>query len=162
MSARFAATPGRSALPPLAHCRCSSPSPGCATAPPLVLDATARRDPFRLLLASNYLPPFYTHPPALDGERYGDAGLSDGLPYEALFAHGCDAVVLIAVKGESEGGLCRGPEDFDHQIAPDLFPHVVVIRPAPPVAARLRRATLEAARADRRPRRAAGTRGVAR
>jgi len=96
---------------------------------PVVLDATTHRDPFRLLLASNYLPPFYTHAPDVDGERYGDAGLSDGAPYEALFEHGCDAVVVITVKGESEGGLYRGPQDFDHRIAPQLLPRVVVIRP---------------------------------
>jgi predicted acylesterase/phospholipase RssA len=96
---------------------------------PVVLDATAHRDPFRLLLASNYLPPFYTHPPVVDGERYGDAGFSDALPYEALFEHGCDGVVLIAAKGESEGGLYRGPHDFDHQIPAELLSRVVVIRP---------------------------------
>ena len=95
----------------------------------LVLDATAHRDPFRLLLASNYLPPFYTHATVVDGERYGDAGFSDALPYGALFEHGCDAVVVIAAKGESEGGLYRGPEDFDHQISAELLPRVVVIRP---------------------------------
>lgn len=96
---------------------------------PVVLDATAHPDPFPILLASNYLPPFYTHAPTIDGERYGDPGLSDALPYEALFAHGCDAVVLIAGKGESEGGMYRRPDDFDHQIAAELRSRVVVIRP---------------------------------
>lgn len=86
-------------------------------------------DPFALLLASNYLPPFYTRAPKLDGVRYGDGGLSDNLPYERAFDEGCDAVVAFANKGESEGGLCRGPRDSEHHPPADLAPKMVVLRP---------------------------------
>jgi hypothetical protein len=51
------------------------------------------------------------------------------MPYEALFAHGCDAVVLMTMKGESEGGLCRQVMEGDHEIAPEYRERVVVIRP---------------------------------
>ena len=53
------------------------------------------------------MPPFYTHAPRIGGERYGDGGLTDNVPYEKAFAEGCDAVVLVTMKGESEGGLYR-------------------------------------------------------
>lgn len=42
----------------------------------VIVDLRHASDPFRLLLASNYLPPFYTHPPDIDGEQYGDGGKS--------------------------------------------------------------------------------------
>jgi predicted acylesterase/phospholipase RssA len=92
----------------------------------VVVDVKSAADPFRLLLASNYLPPFYTHPPDFGGELYGDGGISDNAPYEYLFKLGCDAVVLMASKGESEGGIFRNTKDADHVVRDD---RVVVIRP---------------------------------
>ncbi|MFL6260905.1 MAG: patatin-like phospholipase family protein [Thermoanaerobaculia bacterium] len=92
-------------------------------------DARTAEDPLALCLASNYMPPFYTHAPRLDGERYGDGGLADNLPYEKAFAEGCDAVVLITMKGESEGGLYQGPNDPDHVIPAPFRERTVVIRP---------------------------------
>jgi len=86
-------------------------------------------DAFELLLATNYLPPFYTHPPQIAGERYGDGGISDNAPYEKAFAEGCDAVVLMAMKGESEGGIYKNRRDIDHEIPEALRSRVVVIRP---------------------------------
>jgi len=96
---------------------------------PVIMDVRQAGDPFLLLLATNYLPPFYTHPPVIDGERYGDAAFSDNLPYEALFARGCDAVVLITQKGECEGGLFRNVDESDHVIPAEYHDRVVVIRP---------------------------------
>jgi predicted acylesterase/phospholipase RssA len=95
----------------------------------VVLEAGKMADPFRLLLAANYLPPFFTHTLDLDGERYGDGGYSNNIPYEALFEAGCDAVVVMGAKGESEGGLYRNPNDFEHEIPPPYRDRVVVIRP---------------------------------
>ena len=95
----------------------------------VLADAREARDPFRLLLASNYLPPFYTHAPTIDGERYADGGFTNNIPYEALFARGCDAVVLMAAKGESEGGLHRNVNDCEHVISAEYADRVVVIRP---------------------------------
>jgi predicted acylesterase/phospholipase RssA len=95
----------------------------------VVLDARAAADPFQILLASNYLPPFYTHPSPVDGERYGDGGWVDNIPYEALFERGCDTVVLITPKGESEGGLMRNASDCDHVISEQYRDRVIVIRP---------------------------------
>jgi predicted acylesterase/phospholipase RssA len=95
----------------------------------LVLRANDLPEPVELLLATNYLPPFYTHAPRIDGERYGDGGASDNAPYERAFAEGCDAVVLMTVKGESEGGIYRNPRDVDHLIPPEYRDRVVVIRP---------------------------------
>jgi predicted acylesterase/phospholipase RssA len=94
-----------------------------------ILKLNDAADPFRVLLASNYLPPFYTHPLAIDGERYADGGWTNNLPYEFLFAQGCDAVVVMTMKGESEGGLYRSAEDYEHEIAPEYRERVVVIRP---------------------------------
>ncbi len=96
---------------------------------PVLFDAREVEDPLALLLASNYLPPYYTHAPRLAGERYGDGGLSDNLPYERAFAEGCDAVVLMTMKGESEGGLYRSPRDTEHAIPPPYAGRTVVIRP---------------------------------
>jgi predicted acylesterase/phospholipase RssA len=93
---------------------------------PVIVDVKAAPDPFRVLLASNYLPPFYTHAMDLDGERYGDGSFSDNAPYEYLFDRGCDAIVLMVSKGESEGGIFRNSNQIDH------LPHddrVIVIRP---------------------------------
>ena len=92
----------------------------------VVVDVKAASDPFAVLLASNYLRPFYTHAGELDGERHGDGSFSDNAPYEYLFDRGCDAVVLMASKGESEGGIFRNVDDSDHVIEDD---RVVVIRP---------------------------------
>jgi len=83
-------------------------------------------DPLELLLATNYFWPFYTHPPSINGERYVDGGLSDNAPYERALAEGCDAVVVMAQKGESEGGLFKARGDYDHVVSD---PRVIVIRP---------------------------------
>jgi predicted acylesterase/phospholipase RssA len=86
-------------------------------------------DPLALCLASNYVPPFYTHAPRIDGQRYGDGGRADNLPYEKAFAEGCDAVVLVTMKGESEGDLYRNPREPDHVIPSPYRERTVVIRP---------------------------------
>ena len=93
---------------------------------PVIVDARASSDPFTLLLASNFLQPFYTHAPSVNGEPCGDGGWTDAIPYQRLFDEGCDAVVLMTSKGESEGGLYRNPQDFEHVIDDE---RVVVIRP---------------------------------
>lgn len=93
---------------------------------PVVIDVKTAPDPFAVLLASNYLPPFYTHAGEIDGERLGDGGSSDNAPYEYLFERGCDAVVLMVSKGESEGGIFRNGADVDHVVRDE---RVVVIRP---------------------------------
>lgn len=82
-----------------------------------------------LLLAANYLPPFYTRTPLIRGERYGDGGITDNAPYELAFEHGCDAVVLMPLKGESEGGIYKNIGDVDHVIPAQYSDRVVVIRP---------------------------------
>lgn len=92
----------------------------------VIFDARDVDDPLQLLLATNYLPPFYTHRPVIDGEMYGDGGLSDNAPYEKALAEGCDAVVLVTQKGESEGGLFKRKGDYEHVVTD---PRVVVIRP---------------------------------
>lgn len=93
------------------------------------LDARTVEDPFLLLLASNYLPPYYTRTPLIRGERYGDGGMTNNLPYEKAFEEGCDAVVLVTNKGESEGGLFRNPAEPLHQIPSPWRERTVVIRP---------------------------------
>lgn len=85
--------------------------------------------PIDLLLAANYLPPFFTRTPLVLGERFGDGGVTDNAPYELAFAHGCDAVVLMAMKGESEGGIYKSTRDHDHVIPAEYRDRVVVIRP---------------------------------
>lgn len=95
----------------------------------VIMDVKAAADPFAVLLTSNYLPPFYTHPVPIDGEKYGDGGFADNAPYEFLFEQGCDAVVILASKGESEGGLYRNHDDYDHVIPPAYASRTVVIRP---------------------------------
>ncbi len=95
----------------------------------VVFEARTVEDPFLLLLASNYLPPFYTHAPRIGGERYGDGSLTNNIPYEKAFEEGCDAVVLITHKGESEGGLYRNPQDCNHVIPSPYRERTVVLRP---------------------------------
>lgn len=85
--------------------------------------------PVDLLLAANFLPPFYTRTPRVLGERFGDGGVSNNAPYEIAFEHGCDAVVLVTVKGESEGGLYKSTDDVDHEIPAAFRDRVIVIRP---------------------------------
>ncbi len=85
--------------------------------------------PIDLMLATNYLPPFYTRTPRIGGERYGDGGMTDNAPYEFAFAQGCDAVVLVPLKGESEGGIYKSTRDVDHVIPAEYRDRVVVIRP---------------------------------
>src|SRR4029077_10678372 len=92
-------------------------------------DIRTVEDPLELCLASNYVPPFYTHAPRINGERYGDGGMSDNLPYEKAFAEGCDAAVLVTMKGESEGDLYRNPREPDHAIPPPYRERTAVIRP---------------------------------
>jgi predicted acylesterase/phospholipase RssA len=96
---------------------------------PVLFDARAVDDPLALLLASNYLPPYFTHAPRIAGVRYGDGGLSDNLPYERAFAEGCDAVVLMTMKGESEGALYRSPKETEHVIPSPYAERTVVVRP---------------------------------
>jgi NTE family protein len=95
----------------------------------VLFDASRVEDPFLLLLASNYLPPFYTHAPRIDGERYGDGGMTDNIPYEEAFEQGCDAVVLVTMKGESEGEIHRSPRETEHIFPARLRDRIVVIRP---------------------------------
>jgi len=95
----------------------------------VIFDVRTARDPLRLLLATNYLPPFYTHPVEIDGEKYGDGGISDNIPYDALLERGADVVILISTNGESDGGFYRGIDDVDHEIPPEVADRVVVVRP---------------------------------
>jgi predicted acylesterase/phospholipase RssA len=96
----------------------------------VLFDARQVDDPLALLLASNYMPPYYTHPPRLDGELYVDGGLTDNTPYEKAFAEGCDAVVLITMRGKSQGpGILRNPREVDHRIPSPYRERTVVIRP---------------------------------
>ncbi|HEY0372905.1 MAG TPA: patatin-like phospholipase family protein [Thermoanaerobaculia bacterium] len=85
--------------------------------------------PIDLLIAANYLPPFYTRTPPIEGVRYGDGGVTDNAPYELAFEQGADAVVLVALKGESEGGIYKSTRDVDHVIPQRYRDRVVVIRP---------------------------------
>ncbi|MCU1350724.1 MAG: hypothetical protein JWO56_3754, partial [Acidobacteria bacterium] len=94
-----------------------------------IFDARQVDDPHDLQLATNSFFPFYTHAPLLLGERYGDGGISDNAPYEKAFAEGCDAVVLVAQKGEAEGGLFKNGRDTEHVIPEQYRSRVVVIRP---------------------------------
>lgn len=95
----------------------------------LVIDVRDVEKPIELLLAANYLPPFYTRAPRIFGERFGDGGIMDNAPYELALNQGCDAVVIICMKGESEGGIYKSTADPDHEIPPALRDHVIVIRP---------------------------------
>jgi predicted acylesterase/phospholipase RssA len=95
----------------------------------VVFDARRVENPFQLMLATNYLPPYYSHPPRLDGEIYVDGCWSNNLPYEAAFAAGCDAVVLMTMRAESEGRIYRNSRDPEHVIPSPYDRRVVVIRP---------------------------------
>lgn len=95
----------------------------------VLLDARQFANPVDVMLAANFLPPFYTHTPLVNGERYGDGGVTDNAPYEKAFAEGCDMVVLVTMKGESEGGIFKSAHDVDHEIPAALRDRVVVIRP---------------------------------
>jgi predicted acylesterase/phospholipase RssA len=94
-----------------------------------IYDAREFEDPLDLLLATNFFFPFFTHAPVLHGDRCGDGGVTDNAPYEKAFAEGCDAVVLLSQKGESEGGLFKNSADTDHVIPEPYRSRVVVIRP---------------------------------
>lgn len=96
----------------------------------VIVDLRTAEDPLRVCLASNYLPPYYTVPPKIGGERYADGGWANNTPYEALFDRGCDAVVLMTCKGESEGpGLYRSPYEPEHMIPAPYTERVIVMRP---------------------------------
>lgn len=95
----------------------------------LYFDLRTAEDPLRVLLASNYLPPFYTHAPRIAGERCGDGGISNNLPYDKAFAEGCDAAVLITMRGESEGLPYKSLQDTDHAIPAAYRDRLIVIRP---------------------------------
>lgn len=95
-----------------------------------IVDIKTAADPFAVLVASNYLPPFYKKPLPIEGEVYGDGGYTDNAPYEFMFEQaGCDAVVIMASKGESEGGLFKSADDYEHVIPPHYADRCVVIRP---------------------------------
>jgi len=94
-----------------------------------VLSVREVPDPFQLILASNYLPPFYTKPVSIEGVEYGDGGLTNNLPYETLLDLGADIVLIIAINGESAGGLFRSPKEVDHEIPEEYADRVFVIRP---------------------------------
>jgi predicted acylesterase/phospholipase RssA len=94
-----------------------------------LIDAREVERPVDLLLAANFLPPFYTRTPRVLGERFGDGGVCDNAPYQLAFEQGCDAVVLVSMKGESEGGLYKSTSDVDHEIPPAFRDRVIVIRP---------------------------------
>lgn len=96
---------------------------------PVLFDVRDVEDPLTLLLASNYLPPFYTHTPPVEGERFGDGGTTDNMPYDKALEWGCDAVVVMTLKGESEGDLYRSVHETEHEIPADYRDRVIVIRP---------------------------------
>ena len=95
----------------------------------LYYDLRTAEDPLMVLLASNYLPPFYTHAPRIEGERCGDGGITDNIPYEKAFAEGCDAVVLVTMKGESEGLPYRNPREVEHEIPAAIRDRLIMMRP---------------------------------
>jgi predicted acylesterase/phospholipase RssA len=94
-----------------------------------LIDIRDVENPVDLLLASNYLPPFYTRAPRIFDERFGDGGVTDNAPYQFALEQGCDAVVLICMKGESEGGIYKSTVDPDHEIPAAMRDRVIVIRP---------------------------------
>ncbi len=95
----------------------------------VIHDVRQSENPLDLLLASNYLPPFYIVNPPIDGVRYADGGYTNNAPYEKAFEEGCDAVLLVTQKGESEGGIYRSLFDTDHVIPSPYRERTVVIRP---------------------------------
>ena len=94
-----------------------------------LIDVRDVEKPIDLLLAANYLPPFYTRAPRIFGERFGDGGVTDNAPYAFALEQGCDAVVLICMKGESEGGIYKSTADPEHEIPAAFRDRVIVIRP---------------------------------
>jgi predicted acylesterase/phospholipase RssA len=95
----------------------------------LYYDLRTAEDPLKVLLASNYLPPFYTHAPRIEGRRCGDGGICNNIPYEKAFEEGCDAVVLVTMKGESEGLPYRNAREVEHAAPPEYRDRLIVIRP---------------------------------
>jgi predicted acylesterase/phospholipase RssA len=96
---------------------------------PALFEVREVPDPLPLLLASNYLPPFFGQAPSIRGERYGDGGWSDNIPYEKALAEGCDALVVVTMKGESEGELYKSPQDVDHRLPSSIAERAVIVRP---------------------------------
>ncbi|MFN2442908.1 MAG: patatin-like phospholipase family protein [Thermoanaerobaculia bacterium] len=96
---------------------------------PRIVDLREHPDPFAVMMASNYLPFYYTHPVILDGETFGDGGIANNAPYEFLLEQGCDLVVVIAPGAEEDGGIFRNLDDWDHQIPDTLAEQVVLVRP---------------------------------
>lgn len=94
-----------------------------------LIDVREVERPIDLLLAANFLPPFYTRTPRILGERFGDGGVTDNAPYQFAFEQGCDAVVLVNMKGESEGGINKSASDVDHEIPAAFRDRVIAIRP---------------------------------
>jgi NTE family protein len=73
----------------------------------VIFDARDVDDPLQLLLATNYLPPFYTHRPVIAGEAYSDGGMSDNAPYDKALELGCDAVVVVTQKANRKAASSR-------------------------------------------------------
>lgn len=94
-----------------------------------IVDLRGAPDPFAVMLASSYLPPYFTHPVIIDGEAYGDGGIANNAPYEYLLEQGCDLVVVIAPGAEEDGGIFRNLDDWDHHIPGSLEDQVVLLRP---------------------------------
>jgi predicted acylesterase/phospholipase RssA len=94
-----------------------------------IVELRQHPDPFAVMLASNYLPPYYTHPVIIEGEAYGDGGIANNAPYEFLLEQGCDLVVVIAPGAEEDGGIFRNIDDWDHYIPESLLDRVVLLRP---------------------------------
>jgi NTE family protein len=95
----------------------------------VMIEARDLEDPVDLIIASNYFPPFYTRAPRILGERYGDGGASNNIPYDLALDLGCDAIVVMTMKGESEGGIHKSTIDFDHEIPASVRDRIVMIRP---------------------------------
>lgn len=100
---------------------------------PAWFDARRFDDPLALLLASNYVPPFYTTAPRIHGERYLDGGFTDNIPYRKAFEEGCDLVVLVTHKSESEGLPFLNPREPRHEIPAPWRERTVLVRPRQPV-----------------------------
>lgn len=96
---------------------------------PKIIDVRSVDDPLAVMLASNYLPPYYTRPVLIDGEAYGDGGLANNAPYEFLLEQGCDLVIAMAPGAEEDGGIFRNLDDWDHAIPQEYQDRVILIRP---------------------------------
>jgi len=94
-----------------------------------IVDLRTHPDPFAVMLASSYLPPYFTHPVVIDGEAYGDGGIANNAPYEFLLEQGCDLVVVVAPGAEEDGGIFRNLDDWDHHVPESLEDRVVLLRP---------------------------------